>query len=79
VPRGFCAPGKGGIPVGMFSDRRQSMMVGMFNRQSILVIDGKIRLFLWQDQIIPVIDGIDGKTGTKVISGRPAAQLTQSR
>jgi hypothetical protein len=53
--------------------------VGMFNRQSILVIDGKIRLFLWQDQIIPVIDGIDGKTGTKVISGRPAAQLTQSR
>jgi predicted ribosome-associated RNA-binding protein Tma20 len=50
--------------VGMFSDRRQSMMVGMFNRQSILVIDGKIRLFLWQDQIIPVIDGIDGKTGT---------------
>jgi hypothetical protein len=39
--------------VGMFSDRRQSMMVGMFNRQSILVIDGKIRVC------------IDGKTGTK--------------
>ena len=65
--------------VGMFSDIRQSMMVGMFNRQSILVIDGKIRLFLWQDQIIPVIDGIDGKTGIEVISGRPAKQLTQSQ
>jgi hypothetical protein len=51
----------------------------MFNMQSILVIDGKIRLFLWQDQIIHVIDGIDGKTGTKVILGRPAAQLTESR
>jgi hypothetical protein len=32
--------------IGMFSDRRQSMMVGMFNRQSILVIDGKITVFL---------------------------------
>jgi hypothetical protein len=63
----------------MFSERRQCMMVGMFNRQSILVIDGKIRLFLWKDQIIPVIDGSDGKTGTKVISGRQETQLTQSR
>jgi hypothetical protein len=65
--------------VGMFSDRRQSMMVGMFNRKSILVIDGKIILFLWQDQIIPINDGIDGKTRTKVILGRPTAQLTQSQ
>jgi hypothetical protein len=43
---------------------RQSMMVGMFTKQSIFFIDGKIRLFLWKDQIIPIIDGIDGKTGT---------------
>jgi hypothetical protein len=53
--------------VGMFSDRRQSMMVGMFNRQSILVIDGKIRVFL---SFMASME----KQEQKISSGRPAAQ-----
>jgi hypothetical protein len=51
----------------MFLDRRQRMMVGMFNRQSILVIDGKIRVFL---SFMVSME----KQEHKISSGRPAAQ-----
>jgi hypothetical protein len=51
----------------MFSDRRKRMMVGMFNMQSILVIDGKIRVFLSFMASMK-------KQEQKISLGRPAAQ-----
>jgi hypothetical protein len=53
--------------VGMLSDRRKRMMVGMFNRKSILVIDGKIRVFL---SFMASME----KQEQKISLGRPAAQ-----
>jgi hypothetical protein len=50
-----------------FLDRRQRMMVGMFDRQSILVIDAKIRVFL---SFMASME----KWEQKISSRRPVAQ-----